>query len=323
MMTDSIIQPAAYQWVTDTTAAMKAYGDIRYWDVSRVTNMDNLFGSGNPQNWYWTWDWYNGRYQAQHISVWNQNFNADLSQWDTSRVTSMVSMFNSASSFNSNLSTWDISQVTSLYAMFYAATAFNSDLSAWNTDKVTTMYAMFYSASAFNSYLSLWNISQVTTLNAMFTSASAFNQTLCWDVSKVIFDIKSADSFDNMFTGSNGSLDSSCLFPHYPMTDDQIQVAAYQWATKNWFAKAKYGNIWNWDTSRVTNMDNLFGSGNPQNWYWDWSGVTIRLNISVGGMRTSTIIYPIGIPVVLHPWCPCLKLHCLSTWTYRHGILAK
>ena len=50
----------------------KFNGDISKWDVSRVTNMDNMF------------------YQASL-------FNADLSKWDVSRVTNMGRMFAFAS----------------------------------------------------------------------------------------------------------------------------------------------------------------------------------------------------------------------------------
>ena len=59
------------------------YGDIQFWDVSRVDNMDGLFGepgSGDcPEN-------LNAR----------ARLNYRIGLWDTSRVTSMSSMFSRA-----------------------------------------------------------------------------------------------------------------------------------------------------------------------------------------------------------------------------------
>ena len=74
-MTDANIQYAAYQWITNNAAALAAYGDIRLWDTSRVTNMDLVFGDYNPN--------------ANYVQ-WNDAFNADLSLWNTSQVTTMV-----------------------------------------------------------------------------------------------------------------------------------------------------------------------------------------------------------------------------------------
>ena len=57
---------------------MEMYGPIEDWDVSRVTDMEQLFENK-------TW------------------FNADLSKWDVSRVTNMRRMFYGARSFDQQL----------------------------------------------------------------------------------------------------------------------------------------------------------------------------------------------------------------------------
>ena len=54
---------------------------INDWDVSEVTDMDNMF------------------YQAK-------SFNDDISKWDVSKMTTMQKMFIKAVSFNSNISHW-------------------------------------------------------------------------------------------------------------------------------------------------------------------------------------------------------------------------
>ena len=43
------------------------------------------------------------------------------------------------------------------------------------------------------------------------------------------------------------------------MTDANIQYAAYQWVMNNTAALAQFGNIASWDTSRVSNMNDVFG----------------------------------------------------------------
>ena len=88
------------------------YGDITNWDVSLVTNMDQIFSGHNT-------------------------FNADLSKWNVSSVVTMSSMFQLASSFNADISNWQIDQVTDISYMFWFASAFNGSLSSWQTDAVT------------------------------------------------------------------------------------------------------------------------------------------------------------------------------------------
>jgi surface protein len=56
---------------------------IEGWDVSRVTDMSNLFF-------------------YKHL------FNADLSRWDVSRVTNMEGMFSHATAFNQPLGAWKV-----------------------------------------------------------------------------------------------------------------------------------------------------------------------------------------------------------------------
>ena len=68
-------------------------GDLSAWDVSSVTDMNEMFKT-------------------------MLNFNGDLSSWDVSSVTNMNQMFYSANSFNIDISSWDVSSVTDMYWMF-------------------------------------------------------------------------------------------------------------------------------------------------------------------------------------------------------------
>jgi surface protein len=135
-LTTENLQDAGDLWVTDQAQATETYGDISTWDVSTVTNMDNLFDA-------------------------KDTFNADISGWDVSMVTTMEHMFNSAEAFNQDISQWgDVSKVNNMKGMFRKAYAFNEAISGWDVSKVTTMRAMF--AYNFNQDISGWDVSNVT-----------------------------------------------------------------------------------------------------------------------------------------------------------------
>jgi surface protein len=108
IMVDGLIYDAVWLWVTDQPAAMKAYGDIRFWDTSRVTSMYSLFGAWNPRAVI------PGTFGGWYYERWASSFNSDLSRWDTSNVTDMSRIFYAAYSFNQALC-WDTSKVVNWY----------------------------------------------------------------------------------------------------------------------------------------------------------------------------------------------------------------
>jgi surface protein len=76
--------------------------DLSNWDVSSVTNMEQMFRGAT-------------------------SFNQDLSNWDVSSVTNMYGVFYDASSFNQDLSSWDVSNVTMMNSMFFGADALSDE----------------------------------------------------------------------------------------------------------------------------------------------------------------------------------------------------
>ena len=88
------------------------YGDCKWWDVSYVTNMADMFN--------------------------NSKFNGTISEWDVSNVTTMEYMFES-SAFNGIISEWDVSNVTNMYGMFYDS-QFNGTISEWDLSNVIQKY---------------------------------------------------------------------------------------------------------------------------------------------------------------------------------------
>ena len=158
---DSILTNKVTTLVTDMSnmfdGATAFDQDISNWDVSSVTDMENMFNSSA--------------------------FNQDIGDWDVSSVTSMWGMFTS-SAFNQDISSWDVSNVTTMYQMF-AQSAFNQDISTWDVSSVNDMENMFTSSS-FNQPISSWDVSNVTNMGYMFFAATSFNQDLSsWSVDNV------------------------------------------------------------------------------------------------------------------------------------------
>ena len=93
--------------------------DVSDWDVSNVTNMNNMFYCCN-------------------------NFDCDLSNWDVSNVTNMHSMFNSCFEFTGKgLENWNVSNVIDMSYVFCCCENFNCDLSNWNVSNVIDMSNLF------------------------------------------------------------------------------------------------------------------------------------------------------------------------------------
>ena len=97
------------------------YGHISKWDISQVTNMNELFC--------------------------NINFNEPIGEWNTGRVQDMSAMFK-GTRFNQSIGKWDTSRVEDMSCMFQES-IFNKSIGKWNTSRVKNMCSMFNS-SKFN-----------------------------------------------------------------------------------------------------------------------------------------------------------------------------
>ena len=131
-------------------------GDISKWDVSRVTDMAEMFSSAPL-------------------------FNGDLSKWDVSSVTSMNNMFFGSKSFNADVSSWDVSSVADMTGMFSRTKVFNIDISKWNVLHVTSMDKMFFHAASFNQKLcgAGWVDAKSSKRNMFTGSLGSISRTVC------------------------------------------------------------------------------------------------------------------------------------------------
>ena len=121
--------------------------DISSWDVSDVTNMNQMF--------------------AESFA-----FNQPIGFWDVSSVTDMNGMFFMASAFDQPIGDWDVSQVTDMTSMFNEG-SFNQPIDNWNVSSVTQMSSMFFFNTSFNQPLNSWDVSNVTNMLGMFENASS------------------------------------------------------------------------------------------------------------------------------------------------------
>jgi hypothetical protein len=147
----------------------QAFGPMSTWDVSRVTNMDQLF-MDPPKS-----------IEGDRHS----SFNGDLSKWDVSSVTSMIRMFNRANAFNGDLSKWDVSKVESFSGMFKHTDRFNGDITNWNMKSAKSVDEMFMMALRFNQDISKWSLPKCTNFDRMFefTGENGFAHDISnWDM---------------------------------------------------------------------------------------------------------------------------------------------
>ena len=122
--------------------ALKMNSDINHWDVSHVTNMQEVFFGA-------------------------KSFNRPLDKWDTSNVVNMTQMFALAEKFNQDINQWNVSNVRYMSGMFYKAKKFDQMLDKWDVSKVEYMADMF-AYTKYNRPLYKWNIASLLDPCGMF-----------------------------------------------------------------------------------------------------------------------------------------------------------
>ena len=231
---------------------------------------------------------------------------------NTANVTIMQGTFYRAASLQSvDLSAWNVDQVTTMSAMFSNANSLVSvgDLGGWNTANVTTMASMFNQTWALtNLNVTNWNTARVERMPFMFNHARSL-PTL--DVSGWVVDdvVDMASMFANTHSlttigdvsGWNTANVGTGAAPNHgsmhSMFDNATALQALDLSGWNVGNVANLANMFNmlnpegrvsvlttigdvrdWDTSSVTNMQNMFRSTvftelNLSN--WDTSNVAL------------------------------------------------
>ena len=176
-ITDANIHDVVKGYCNPLTHAeyLERFGNIKYWDVSEITNMSGLFAD-------------------------IKHFNQDISLWDTSKVTNMAWMFSSTISFNQDIGSWNTGAVTNMEFMFKNAAIFNGDIGTWQVTAVIDMEFMFCRATAFNQDIGRWKVDQLTEMGGMFHGATAFNKNYIedWNVKYLCYKLKICYSESNL-----------------------------------------------------------------------------------------------------------------------------
>jgi hypothetical protein len=133
--TDDII----HQLIRDEICRRGHLADLNHIDVSKVSNMDNLFKQSH--------------------------FNGDISKWDTSNLTTAVNMF-MGSAFNGDLSHWNVRSLRQASSMFFQSD-FNRSLDQWSLESCVNFNFMF-AFSAFRQPLPSWRFPSATQMRGTF-----------------------------------------------------------------------------------------------------------------------------------------------------------
>jgi surface protein len=242
--------------------------DISSWDVSNVTNMNQMFAESYA-------------------------FNQPIGYWDVSSVTNMNGLFFHTTAFNQPINDWNVSSVTDMGGMFIES-GFNQPLDAWDVSNVTSMFTMFYAALAFNQSLDTWDVSNVGNMQSMFTN-TPFNQDISsWDVANVV-------NMKEMFTGTsfNQPLDnwdvSKVINMSYMFDNSSFDQPLNSWDVSSVLdMEGMFGNtsfnqsINNWNVSSVINMYNMFNGNTSFN--QDISTWIFNSVVNLVGMLNSTMM---------------------------------
>ena len=259
-------------------------GNIGSWDVSNISRIRNcfngcsnfdqdlsnwdvsIFGSGNDEG--------NGLFS--NCTNFNNGGSPGISGWNTTNwdgSAGMNDMFSSCSSFNQPVGTWDVSSVTSMSRMFRNCTVFDQDLSDWDVSNVTSMSDLFIN-TAFNNGgqtgIYNWDVSSCISFIETFSNADNFNQ----DIGGWTF-----------ATGLDKNISCFRMFQNNGGFNNGGSPAISGWNTsrvtnmQQMFNSCSSFNqpVGTWDTSSVTTMDSMFANADSFNQpigNWDVSSCT-------------------------------------------------
>jgi surface protein len=216
-------------------------------DLTGTTSFTSLFfgnGSLTKINRVNEWDTSNIT-SLQSTFLFCFNFNDNLGNWNTSNVTNMDSTFRGQGIFNdAGVGNWDTGKVTTMFRMFEDKNRFNQDLGNWNTSNVTNMSRMFFIATATNNKgvfnnagIGNWNTSKVTNMQSMFWNQANFNQDISTRV--VTVGLNTYTAWDTL-----NVVDMAFMFGN--LNNNAGNSGAFN------------QNIGNWNTSKVTLINQMF-----------------------------------------------------------------
>ncbi len=201
--------------VTDMTSMFENTnfnGDIRFWDVRKVSSFSRMFYNNAVFNYDLSrfevfskesTDMTNSRFYKQNVlqldelykeevfnifdvyAEWKTNKSGieevygPISEWMVHSVLNMSGLFKDED-FNEDISRWVVSSVTDMSSMFEGST-FDQPIGGWSTVNVRNMAKMF-KGTVFNQDIHLWNVTKVEDMTEMFAN-SVFSYSIGdWDL---------------------------------------------------------------------------------------------------------------------------------------------
>jgi hypothetical protein len=163
-----------------------------------------------------------------------------IDAWNTTSVTNMTKLFSGAEDFQGNIVNWDVSNVVDMERMFMGWNSpfpFDMDLSAWNVSHVENFYQMFW-GSSFADTIQCW----------------------CWEISptdqEYILGAKYAE--ENYYRIVTNSECANWVPIRFDNRSIRHAVRDWEQDKGSILSYRKWGNISEWNTTSVTNMDGLF-----------------------------------------------------------------
>lgn len=276
---NTIIQPNYTRYMFNGCSSLTSI-DLRGFDTSNVTNMEQMFASCSALTKLNLsgLDTSNVTNMRNMFSNCSSLTNLDLSGLDTSNVTNMLSIFYGCSALTSlNLNGLDTSKLESMSGMFFNCSSLtNLDLSGLNTSNVTSMATMFYNCSSLaNVNLSGLDTSNVTSMGAMFFNCSALtnlnlsgvNTSSVTDMSDMFSGCSSLTSLDLYSFNTSNVVNMDSMFLN---CDSLVEIKLGQDFT-NWNNEA-YLPIGNWTNGQIVKTSEYLYNQYPDN-AEDWAGL--------------------------------------------------
>ena len=242
--------------------AVSMNADLGTWDVSKVSNMQQMF-----------------RHAANFAG-------AGLDKWSTTSLTTLSSTFTGAGLTHVVLGGWDTFNVVTMERTFFQAAKFEGGgLDQWITGAVTSLYGTFMGANSMNVGLGGWDVAEVTSMSQTFRDAQAFVGTGLekWSVANVTTGTfndmtntfldatsltscnkrKIADAWastSTVFNDSSYATDWAADKCPLLLTDATFKQASWDWVQDTATATTKWGAIGDWNVSGVKDMSYAFTS---------------------------------------------------------------
>ena len=220
-----------------------------------------------------------------YITSYTCTYKLDLSDLDTSNITNMGSMFSQCTVLTDvNVADWNTSKVTNMDWMFlWCNSLSNLDVSRWNTSNVTNTNRMFENCFLLSNIdVSRWNTSKMNNVSGMFNGCKSLTSLDLsgWDTSSISKVWDSNNGGTGLFMDCENLVDLK--LPKNFITSKVTDISDMF----NGCKKLTSLDLSGWDTSNITEMNNLFKN----------SGIKIIdiSNWNLSSLKVSTDKWQIG-----------------------------